>query len=143
MPELESKDGQPQPRKLPIAVSNTIQVSPTDVVGVGLAVLTAGAVAGGVSTYRKGSKSLMEDGINPSIRMRMIPVAAKTLMLSSLFTGLLGIGGFYALRSAGFFTTDHAELPSAAEAARMLRGPRAYIREMTQKEKAEQEKAAT
>lgn len=51
-------------------------------------------------------------------------VQAKTLMLSSLFTGILGIAGFYALKTAGFFTLDHAELPSAAEAARMIRSPR-------------------
>lgn len=49
---------------------------------------------------------------------------AQTLMLSTLFTGVLGVGGFYVLRAAGLFKQDVAELPSAAEAKRMLTQPR-------------------
>ena len=109
----------------------------------------------------------MDDGINPSTRLRVIPLAvsshqvaelgarasvmhvaarrvpghgknprpshrhcafcaaqARTLALSTVLTGLLGVGGFYILKEQGFFRTDQAELPSAKEAARMLRDPR-------------------
>jgi hypothetical protein len=48
----------------------------------------------------------------------------QTLLLSTLFTGLLGAGGFYVLKSAGMFSQERAELPSAAEVARMLRSPK-------------------
>lgn len=48
----------------------------------------------------------------------------KTLLLSTVFTGVLGSVGFVALKSAGVFSTDVAELPSAKEAVRLLREPR-------------------
>ncbi|KAJ9510342.1 hypothetical protein QJQ45_015799 [Haematococcus lacustris] len=57
------------------AQSDKVKVAPSDVVLVGSGVLAAGALAGAVATYRRGSKSLVEDGINPDIRMRMIPIA--------------------------------------------------------------------
>ena len=68
--------------------------------------------------------SLLADGINPSNRLRMIPVALQTLGLSTLFTGILGSLGFLGLRSGGFFKQDEAELPSTTEALRLLRQPR-------------------
>ncbi|KAF5832513.1 hypothetical protein DUNSADRAFT_11585 [Dunaliella salina] len=120
--------------------SSNIKVSPSDVVAAGCAAIAAGALFGGASAYRSGSKSLMEDGINPSNRMRMIPVAVKTLLLSTVFTGVLGSMGFVALKSAGVFSTDVAELPSAKEAVRLLREPRAYLRELVQ---AEERKASS
>ncbi|KAL6757432.1 hypothetical protein V8C86DRAFT_2622995 [Haematococcus lacustris] len=116
------------------AQSDKVKVAPSDVVLVGSGVLAAGALAGAVATYRRGSKSLVEDGINPDIRMRMIPIAVKTLMLSMAFTSMLGVAGFYGLKAAGLFSADVAELPSVREAAAMLRNPRAYIREQVQAE---------
>ncbi len=49
---------------------------------------------------------------------------ARALGLSTLLTGSLGLAGFYALKEAGFFSTDRAELPSAKEAAALVRDPR-------------------
>lgn len=73
---------------------------------------------------------MVEDGINPSSRLKIIPVAARTLALSTLLTGLFGVAGFYALKQQGFFATDRAELPSATEAARLLRNPRAFFTQL-------------
>lgn len=53
----------------------------------------------------------------------------QTLMLSTLFTGALGIGGFWALKQAGLFAHDTAELPSAKEAARIIQAPTVRARE--------------
>ncbi len=49
---------------------------------------------------------------------------ARALALSTLLTGVLGVAGFYVLKEYKFFSTDRAELPSAKEAARLLRNPR-------------------
>ncbi|KAJ9508909.1 hypothetical protein QJQ45_028228 [Haematococcus lacustris] len=66
------------------AQSDKLKVAPSDVVLVGSGVLAAGALAGAVATYRSGSKSLVEDGINPDIRMRMIPIAALAQLCTCL-----------------------------------------------------------
>mmetsp|Transcript_12950 Transcript_12950/g.22843 ORF Transcript_12950/g.22843 Transcript_12950/m.22843 type:complete len:152 (+) Transcript_12950:91-546(+) len=121
------------------AVESVVHVRPSHVVVAGCSVMTITAAVAAVATYRRGSKSLMEDGINPSNRLRMLPVAVQTLMLSMFFTGALGTAGFFALRYAGLFSTDVAELPSANEAGRMLRGPRSYIREELARERQTQQ----
>ncbi|KXZ52232.1 hypothetical protein GPECTOR_10g863 [Gonium pectorale] len=89
-----------------------------------------GALATATLTYRAGTKDLVEDGINPSSRLRVIPLAARALALSTFLTGVFGVAGFYVLKEQGFFSTDRAELPSAKEAARVLRNPRAFFQEL-------------
>lgn len=49
---------------------------------------------------------------------------ARALAISTLLTGALGVAGFYVLKEFDFFSTSRAELPSAKEAARLLRNPR-------------------
>ncbi|GLI63039.1 hypothetical protein VaNZ11_005901 [Volvox africanus] len=102
-------------------------VEPVHVVVAGSAIACIGAVVTATLTYRAGTKDLVDDGISPSSRLRIIPIAARTLALSTLLTGALGVAGFYVLKEQGFFTTDQAELPSAKEAARLLRNPREFI----------------
>ncbi|PNW81858.1 hypothetical protein CHLRE_06g263400v5 [Chlamydomonas reinhardtii] len=117
-------------------------VEPFHVVAAGSGIICAVALLTGTLTYRAGTKDLVDDGINPSTRLRVIPLAARTLALSTVLTGLLGVGGFYILKEQGFFRTDQAELPSAKEAARMLRDPRAYVRQMLKGERGDGESAA-
>ncbi|GIL49944.1 hypothetical protein Vafri_6249 [Volvox africanus] len=105
-------------------------VEPVHVVIAGSAIACIGAVVTATLTYRAGTKELVDDGISPSSRLRIIPIAARTLALSTLLTGALGVAGFYVLKEHGFFTTDQAELPSAKEAARLLRNPREFINQV-------------
>ncbi|GIL77783.1 hypothetical protein Vretimale_6675 [Volvox reticuliferus] len=102
-------------------------VEPVHVVVAGSAIACIGAVVTATLTYRAGTKDLVDDGISPSSRLRIIPIAARTLALSTLLTGALGVAGFYVLKDQGFFKTNQAELPSAKEAARLLYNPREFI----------------
>ncbi|KAG2500210.1 hypothetical protein HYH03_001788 [Edaphochlamys debaryana] len=102
-------------------------VHPFHVIAAGSAVVCTGALVTGTLTYRAGTKGLVEDGINPSSRLGTIPLAARALALSTVLTGIFGVAGFYVLKEQGFFSTDQAELPSAKEAARILRNPRAFF----------------
>lgn len=104
------------------------------VVMVGGAVAGIGAAVAATMTYRSGTKELVEEGINPATRLRIIPIAAKTLALSMVLTGLLGTAGFYIMKEQGFFKTDRAELLSAQETVKLLRDPRGYIKEQLKKE---------
>ncbi|KAG2438543.1 hypothetical protein HXX76_005094 [Chlamydomonas incerta] len=117
-------------------------VEPLHVVAAGSGVICAVALLTGTLTYRAGTKDLVEDGINPSSRLRVIPLAARTLALSTILTGILGVGGFYVLKEQGFFRSDQAELPSAKEAARLLRNPKAFVRQMLKGERGDGESAA-
>ncbi|KAG2435497.1 hypothetical protein HYH02_011792 [Chlamydomonas schloesseri] len=123
------------------AKENTI-VEPLHVVAAGSAIVCTVALLTGTLTYRAGTKDLVEDGINPSTRLRVIPLAARTLALSTVLTGILGVGGFYVLKEQGFFSTDQAELPSAKEAARLLRNPRAFVRAVLKGERSDGEPSA-
>ncbi|PNH09764.1 hypothetical protein TSOC_003571 [Tetrabaena socialis] len=111
---------------------------PIHVVGAGSAVVLTGALLTATLTYRSGTKDLAEDGINPAARLRIIPLAARTLALSTLLTGALGVAGFYVLREQGFFRTDRAELPSAKEAARLLRDPKVFFKQLLKGDQGEQ-----
>ncbi|GLC38293.1 hypothetical protein PLESTF_000566900 [Pleodorina starrii] len=105
-------------------------VEPVHVVVGGSAVVCIGAVVTAALTYRSGTKDLVDDGINPSSRLRIIPVAARALALSTLLTGAFGVAGFYLLKEQGFFSVDRAELPSAKEAARLFRNPRDFFNQL-------------
>mmetsp|Transcript_20044 Transcript_20044/g.59524 ORF Transcript_20044/g.59524 Transcript_20044/m.59524 type:complete len:227 (-) Transcript_20044:456-1136(-) len=118
-------------RKPPIEL---VEVEPVHVVAASMGVLSLGALMAAVSTYRAGSKSLIEDGINPDTRMKMVPVALKTLGVATAFSALLGVSGFAALSAAGVFRSNRAELPAATEAARFLRAPKAYVRQLVKAE---------
>ncbi|EFJ52785.1 hypothetical protein VOLCADRAFT_127338 [Volvox carteri f. nagariensis] len=102
-------------------------VEPIHVVVAGSTIAGIGAVVTATLTYRAGTKDLIDDGINPGSRLRIIPVAARALALSTVLTGLLGFTGYYVLKEQGFFSTDRAELPSVKEAADVLRNPRDFI----------------
>jgi hypothetical protein len=53
----------------------------------------AGALATGVSTYRSGAKGFVEDGINPDVRLKIIPVAVRGVRRSQ-HRRLQGLRGF-------------------------------------------------
>ena len=123
----------------PTAAMETIAIQPHHVVFTGLGVLTAGATITGLMTYIRGSKSLKEDGINPSTRIKLLPLAAQTLVLSTILTGSIGLAGFLIMKQAGLFKSDRAEIPSAKEAAKLIRDPRGYIRDLVKSEGAAKE----
>ena len=113
----------------------TVAIQPHHVVLSGLAVVLGVGSITGLFTYWGGAKSLRADGINPATRRKVIPLAAQTLVLSTVLTGALGLAGFTLMKEFGVFKTDRAELPSAREAAKLMRDPRAYIREIVEGKK--------
>lgn len=53
------------------------QVRPLELVGVGAAVLALGAVAGFFGQQAGTAKKLAEEGIDPRLRLRFLPVAVR------------------------------------------------------------------
>ncbi|GAX78862.1 hypothetical protein CEUSTIGMA_g6300.t1 [Chlamydomonas eustigma] len=117
---------------------NLIEVQPVHVVLCGSAVVAAGATLTGVLTYRSGAKSLADEGINPDTRWKIVPVAVKTMLLSTVLTAVIGLGGFMALRACGVLTTDRAEIPSVSETVKFVQHPRAYLAELFRGEQQQQ-----
>lgn len=106
----------------------TVAIQPHHVVLSGLAVIAGVGSITGLLTYRGGAKSLREDGINPASRLKVIPLAAQTLVISTVLTGTLGFAGFMLMREFGLLKMDRVEIPSAREAAKLIRDPRAYFK---------------
>lgn len=115
----------------PPSDESKVEVTPVDVLLIAGTVTAVSTAVSAAMTYRRGEKALVEDGIDPTTRLRLLPMAARTFALSVAMTTAFGALGFYALRANGFFSQQAAELPSAAEAARLLRSPRAFFAELT------------
>eukprot|EP00798_Chlamydomonas_sp_ICE-L_P011845 gene11845-14949_t len=112
-----------------------VEVTPGQVAWGAGGIVAAGTAAGATMTYRSGTKSLVQEGINPTVRVKIIPMAAKTLALASIFTAAFGVAGFYSLRSVGLLKFDKVDLPSAREAGRLMRNPLASMRSLIDGEK--------
>jgi hypothetical protein len=120
----------------------TISIQPHHAVFAGLGVIAAGATVTGALTYWRGAKSLREDGINPATRVRIIPLATSILVLSTVLTGTIGLAGFLIMKEMGLFKSDRAEIPSAKEAAKLIRDPKGYIRDLIKREAKESPKSS-
>lgn len=53
------------------------QVTPLELVGAGASVLSLGALAGFLGQQSGSAKQLAEDGIDPRVRLRFLPVAVS------------------------------------------------------------------
>ncbi|KAF6254645.1 hypothetical protein COO60DRAFT_295863 [Scenedesmus sp. NREL 46B-D3] len=79
-----------------------VDIKPFHVLLVGAGILGSGLILTASVSYKQAGKQLAAEGIDASIRRKVLPHAVKALTGSLLLTGLAAAGSFYALHSFGF-----------------------------------------
>ena len=91
-------------------------VTPLQTGLVGAAILAAGAFLSGSAHYISTSKKLAEEGINPSARLKAMPLAAQALGVSTILCVALGIGAVGAWHFLGLESRDVADVATFKDA---------------------------
>ncbi|KAF8058943.1 WIN1 [Scenedesmus sp. PABB004] len=92
-----------------------IDVKPLHVLLLGAGVLGSGVLLTASLSYKQAGKQLAAEGIDASVRRRVLPHALKALAGSLLLTGLAAAGGFAVMEAAGL--VQH-EAPTSVSAFR-------------------------
>eukprot|EP00891_Asterochloris_glomerata_P005350 jgi/Astpho2/5350/Aster-x0250 len=109
------------------------EVSPAQSIVSGLAAFLAGAAAAGGAHYSVTAKKLQEDGIDPRLRMKAMPIALRALALSTLACGTIGALGYMAVKHSGLQMKDTAAVSSLHDAIGLAQQQRELVREEFQK----------
>eukprot|EP00879_Flechtneria_rotunda_P021812 GHRR01023001.1.p1 GENE.GHRR01023001.1~~GHRR01023001.1.p1 ORF type:complete len:136 (+),score=35.45 GHRR01023001.1:108-515(+) len=108
----------------PPDADRTVSIKPYHVLLLGAGILGSGIFLTASLTYKQAGKQLVVEGIDASIRRRILPHAAKALTGSLVLTGVAATGGFYMLESLGFVSREAPTSISTLHTAMdMLRPP--------------------
>uniref|UniRef100_A0A383VYE2 Transmembrane protein 242 n=1 Tax=Tetradesmus obliquus TaxID=3088 RepID=A0A383VYE2_TETOB len=83
-----------------------VDIKPFHVILIGSGILGSGLLLTASVSYKQAGKQLAAEGIDASLRRKVLPHAVKALAGSLLLTGLAAAGGFYALESFGLVNSE-------------------------------------
>lgn len=94
----------------------------------GLLCLGGGAILGGAAItagvgYQQSRKELLQEGVDPRIRARILPHALRAVAASLALTVCAAAGGFYLLQAGGFVAQDRARVSSISDTWHVLKAP--------------------
>lgn len=97
-------------------------ITPASLLFAGGCSFVLGVVATVAAGYRRSGKELLSEGVDPRVRSQFAVAAAKGLLGTTLLTGAIALGGFYAMLSLGVVQRDKQEVPRYEEALRRMTG---------------------
>ncbi|DBA84077.1 hypothetical protein WJX77_000647 [Trebouxia sp. C0004] len=109
------------------------QVSPAQSTFAGLAAFVGGAAIAGGAHYVTTAKRLVEDGIDPTQRVKAMPVALRALGVSTIICTAVGAAGWFAFQQSGIGIKPVVKVASLHETIALAQHQRDLVAKEFQK----------
>ncbi|KAL3139034.1 hypothetical protein ABBQ32_005836 [Trebouxia sp. C0010 RCD-2024] len=109
------------------------QVSPVQSTAAGLAAFVGGAAIAGGTHYVATAKRLVDEGIDPTQRVKAMPVALRALGVSTVICTAVGAAAYFAFQQSGINAKPVADVASLHETITLAKHQRDLVAKEFQK----------